>query len=70
MTQSRRGSLLESLTNIAAGILLSFVVLHVMAPLLGFPMTWSQNAQVTAIMTALSLVRSYALRRLFNRWHR
>lgn len=70
MSQSRRQSLLEAWVNILAGIGISFLALHVLAPLLGFPMSWKQNTQVTAVMTVLSLARSYGLRRLFNRWPR
>jgi hypothetical protein len=70
VSQSRRHSLIEAWVNILVGIGIQFYALHLMAPLLGFSMSWGQNTQVTAIMTVISLVRSYTLRRIFNRWHR
>lgn len=69
MTQSRRHSLIEAWTNILVGIGIQFLALRLLAPALGIPMTLHQNVQVTAVMTVLSLLRSYGLRRLFNRWH-
>lgn len=36
----------------------------------GIHVTLTQNVNLGLFMTAISLIRSYALRRLFNKWHR
>ena len=38
-----------------------------MFPALGIPVSIDQNLIILAVMTVVSLVRSYCLRRLFNR---
>lgn len=64
--QSRRGSALEAVANVAAGLGVAFVAKLVILPALGLPVTLSQAAQVSALFTLVSLARSYALRRVFN----
>lgn len=64
--QSRRGSALEAVANVAAGVVIAFVANIVILPALGVPVTLSQAAQVSAAFTVVSLIRSYALRRIFN----
>jgi uncharacterized membrane protein len=64
--QSRRASALEAAANVAAGVVIAFVANIVILPALGVPVTFSQAAQVSAAFTVVSLIRSYALRRIFN----
>lgn len=64
--QSRRMSLVESLTNIAVGYLVALLAQIVIFPILGVQATLSQNLQIGILFTAVSLARSYALRRVFN----
>lgn len=66
MSQSRTMSFVEAWANIAVGLVVSFVANAIVFPLFGFSPTVSQNVAITLIYTAISLVRSYALRRLFN----
>lgn len=61
-------SLVESVTSTAAGFALGLAAQMVFLPLLGATVTFSQNLVFAAIMTALSIGRGYALRRLFERW--
>lgn len=68
MTQSRRHSLLESLTNTAVGFLISLMTWIIVAYAYGIKMTWATNLSITAIFTAVSIVRGYCLRRVFNWW--
>lgn len=70
MAQTRRQSLIESATNIAVGLGVSMLANFVVFPLFGWRISASQNLALGVIFTAISLVRSYALRRAFNRWHR
>ena len=66
MTQTRKGSAVESAVNIAVGLIVSLIANHLVFPLYGFIPTLSQNASITAIYTAISFARSYGVRRLFN----
>lgn len=66
--QSRRHSLVEAVANIAVGFVVSLGITAVVMPAFGNQVTLSENFAITAIFTVASLVRAYALRRLFNRW--
>lgn len=66
--QSRRVSLLEALVNIAVGVSVAYAGNAILLPLVGIEISPAQNLKITAGFTALSLVRSYALRRAFNWW--
>jgi hypothetical protein len=64
--QSRSASLTESLANIVIGFVVSMLITAWLLPAYGHHVTVAENAQITAIFTVASLVRSYGLRRLFN----
>jgi hypothetical protein len=66
MSQSRKMSLVESIANIAIGYLVALTAQLIVFPLMGIPVSLSQNIAIGAIFTAVSLARSYALRRTFN----
>lgn len=66
LTQSRRASLLESAANIAVGYGVAVAAQTVIFPLFGIDVPISDNLQIGGLFTLVSLVRSYALRRLFN----
>lgn len=70
MGQTRRQSLIEAGTNIAVGLLVSYVANMAFLSAIGMPISHGQNAVLAVFMTVISLIRSYTLRRLFNRWHR
>jgi uncharacterized membrane protein YgaE (UPF0421/DUF939 family) len=67
MSQSRAGSAFEALLNIAIGCGVAFLGNLVFLPLVGLQITAGQNLTLTFLFTGLSLVRSYSVRRLFNR---
>jgi hypothetical protein len=66
--QSRRHSLLEACTNVAAGILVAWAVTFAVFPWFGYEARWDKSLGISLIFTVVSLVRSYLLRRLFNRF--
>ena len=66
MSQSRLGSLCESLTNVAIGFTVSWLASLVVFPLFGVHTSPAQNAGITLIYTGISIVRSYVVRRWFN----
>ena len=64
--QSQLMSFAEATTNVVVGFLLALLTQVVVFPLLGLSASLSDNLILGVIFTAVSLLRSYALRRLFN----
>jgi hypothetical protein len=64
--QSHAHSWTEAAVNIAVGFAVSVVITALVLPAYGHHVTLSENLQITAIFTVASLLRSYALRRVFN----
>jgi len=64
--QTKRGSLIETISNIVIGLWVSLILNAILFPLLGFNLSHKQNITLTLIYTVVSIVRSYSLRRLFN----
>lgn len=67
MTQSRRASLLESAANIAIGYGVAVAAQVVIFPMFGINIPMSDNLLIGGLFTIVSLVRSYCLRRVFNK---
>jgi hypothetical protein len=59
-------SLLESLTNVAVGYGLACAAQLVVFPWFGLHVTTGQTLVIGAIFSVISIVRSFALRRLFE----
>lgn len=70
MSQTRTQSLIEAWTNILVGFGLAFMANALLFPLFGWSISSRQNFTLGLAYTALSLGRSYTLRRVFNRWHK
>jgi len=66
MSQSRLGSLIESLTNVLIGYGVALAGQLVIFPLYGMEVSISQNIQIGLWFTAISIARSYIVRRWFN----
>lgn len=67
MKQSKKHSALESITNVVIGLIMSIVTQMILYPILGIPVTFSQNLIITAVFFVISFVRGYVIRRFFNR---
>lgn len=67
MSQSRKGSLLEAGANIAIGYLVSVAANIAILPIFGYHVTAAHAFGIGLAFTVVSLIRSYVLRRLFNR---
>lgn len=65
--QSRLSSLIESFTNIAIGLLINTTAQHVLFPLWDIHISVSENLQIAMAFTVISLIRSYTIRRWFNK---
>lgn len=66
--QPRSHSALESCANVFVGFGLAYGVQVVTFPWFGLHPSHREHLTITVIFTAVSLVRSYALRRTFNWW--
>jgi len=64
--QSRWMSFVEAVTNIAVGYALAVLTQIIVFPLFGLHASLGQNFLLAALFTAISLIRGYTLRRLFN----
>lgn len=64
--QSRGMSLLEAVTNIAVGYGVAILTQILVLPLFGLHATLQDNLLIGGLFTLSSLVRGYALRRLFD----
>ncbi len=67
MMQTRRQSLVESLTNIAIGYTTNVVANMVIFPIFGIDTTISDNLLIGLCFTVVSLTRTYIIRRYFNK---
>lgn len=66
--QSKRMSLIESLTNTAAGFIISFLIWLFLVPVLfGIETRAAQGIGMTLLFTASSIFRGYVVRRIFNK---
>lgn len=66
MKQSRRMSLVESLFNVAIGYVVAVATQIAVFPLFGLEVSLSDNLAIGGLFTVVSIVRSYAVRRLFE----
>jgi hypothetical protein len=66
MNQTRLGSLFESAINIAVGYWVALASQVVIFPVFGVHLPLSDNLLIGAWFTAISLARSYIIRRWFN----
>ena len=65
--QSRLMSLIESLTNVAIGMVVSFFGQIVVSHWYNLPLNFAQNIEIVLFFTMLSMLRSYFVRRWYNR---
>ena len=64
--QSRLMSLVEAGANVAVGFSVALATQLVVFPVFGLEATLGQNLAIRGVFTAVSVVRSYLLRRAFE----
>ena len=64
--QTKRQSAIESLTSTTIGIIIGIVLNLTILPVFGYPVSLSDSLWISVIFTAVSVIRSYAVRRIFN----
>lgn len=67
MSQSRLASLVEASTNVAIGFAINMGANLLVLPAFGYPVTAADAFGIGLVFTAISVLRSYMLRRAFNR---
>jgi membrane protein implicated in regulation of membrane protease activity len=67
VSQSRRGSAVEAVANVMIGYWVAVTAQIIIFPMFGVNLPVSDNMLIGVLFTVVSLVRSYLLRRLFNR---
>jgi len=65
--QSKKHSLIESMTSTAIGLAINTTAQHLIFPLYGIYISWHQNFSIAVIFTFISIARSYVIRRWFNK---
>jgi len=66
MKQTKQKSLIESTVQTLIGLGTSIVLQMILYPLMGIPVSFSQNLIITAVFFIVSIVRGYLVRRIFN----
>lgn len=66
MAQTKLGSFTEAWANIAVGFAINFTANLIVLPWFGLAITPGKAFGIGLVFTAISLVRSYVLRRWFN----
>lgn len=65
--QSKKQSIIESVTNTVIGLVTSFLIQLIIYPLLDIPVSISQNIIITFVFFIVSVLRGYLIRRYFNK---
>ena len=65
--QSRKMSLIESITNVIVGYSISVLAQVLIFPMFGISATIKENLLIGLCFTVISIARSYILRRIFNK---
>ena len=66
MRQSRLMSLIEAVANVGVGYGVAVLTQALLFPLLGLAVSFGQNLAIGLVFTAVSIARSYLLRRAFE----
>jgi hypothetical protein len=67
MSQTKLGSWVEVTTNVAIGFSVALTTQLAVFPLFGIHIPIEDNLQISTLFTAVSILRSYIVRRVFNR---
>lgn len=70
MTQTRSMSAVETVASTAIGFGVALATQRVVFPLFGLSVPVAHDLAIACIFTAVSLVRGYVVRRVFNAYQR
>lgn len=66
--QSKKRSFIEAVTNVLIGYLVAVISNIIVLPLFGYQVSLFDGFAIGVVFTVISLIRSYVIRRLFNRF--
>ena len=66
--QSKKLSIIESVSNTVIGLLTSFLIQIIIYPILNIEVSINQNIIITFVFFIASIIRGYVVRRLFNKY--
>lgn len=65
--QTKKHSIIESITQTIIGLGTSILIQVILYPIMGIPVTFSQNLIITAVFFIISIIRGYFVRRYFSK---
>jgi len=65
--QTKKHSIIESITQTIIGLLTSILIQVILYPVMDIPVTFSQNLIITAVFFIVSIIRGYFIRRYFSK---
>lgn len=69
MSQSKKHSAIEAFSNVVIGYAVAVISQIIIFPFFDIHVSLEENIIIGIFFTVISLVRSYFIRRLFNRLH-
>ncbi|RLD26267.1 MAG: hypothetical protein DRI75_12035 [Bacteroidetes bacterium] len=66
--QTKKKSLIESITNMVIGFIIALTVQLIIYPIMNINVRMDQNLIITSVFTIVSIARGYLIRRVFNKW--
>jgi hypothetical protein len=67
--QSKKWSLIETIVNVGTGFMIAQLLILYMLPYWGFQTDIYDSLGISAMFTAISMLRGYICRRIFNHYH-
>ena len=67
MKQTKRKSLIESVVQTIIGLGTSILIQIILYPIMGIPVTFTQNLIITLVFFIVSIIRGYFVRRIFEK---
>lgn len=67
--QTKLQSMVEAWTGTAVGFIVALILQEYVSWAYGLPLRLSDNLKITLLFTTVSVLRSYAVRRFFNKLH-
>lgn len=64
--QTKKMSLIETLSSVAIGYIISLVAQMIIFPFFGINISFSENLAIGLFFTVVSIIRGYYVRRFFN----
>ena len=65
--QSKKHSLIESITNTLVGLVISYITLIIVNHIYNLNLLMLESLEITLIFTIVSVGRNYLVRRFYNR---